>query len=475
LKLLGVFGIYIFKREVSDADKKQKELPKTRVSVRAHTNAYLSAALALAFTACYFLYIDYELVATTLVTMSFLSFPILALLDRVTFDGKRIGRTGIVWRLMMKATGRRTRVKPREIVHVETEALRALRRGPNISYLYRTTFHTPEFAFEIGSGRGYRKLLTEFLPRVSEGCLDIRSIELRDHFRESWKVAARAHKLKIPSSDVLEAAAMLRRRERNFADKEAVIGEDDIQKAEELRSVGNQLRANGKMMQSLEAFRRALRLTPANGRLIYEFARCLQSLAAAKRDPWLERKSRAMLRLAERRSGSDGDLLMWLGETYFSLGAWSRAEKVFRKAVETETAGYRIFRGLGELAMRDGKIAHAINYFARSAEFARERPLSQWAQAEADYLRRINDDDEYMEVEIGRINLFDTFTAARRTSIRIFSFGLLVIAFGLFFAQDLITDIGWAVSGLSILIWLVASIMKSVFGSRIPFELLDKE
>jgi hypothetical protein len=101
--------------------------------------------------------------------------------------------------------------------------------------------------------------------------------------------------------------------------------------------------------------------------------------------------------------------------------------------------------------------------------------LSQWAQAEAGYLRRINDDDEYMEVEIGRINLFDTFTAARRTSIRIFSFGLLVIAFGLFFAQDLITDIGWAVSGLSILIWLVASIMKSVFGSRIPFELLDKE
>src|SRR5262249_42175301 len=157
---------------------------------------------------------------------------------------------------------------------------------------------------------------------VPEGSLDIRSIELRDHFRESWKVAARAHKLKIPSSDVLEATSMLKRRERNTADKPTATADDDIRRAEELRAVGTQLRANGKMIQSLEAFRRAMRLTPANARLIYEFARCLQSLAAAKRDPWLERKSRAMLRLAERRSGSDGDLLTWLGETYLSLGAW---------------------------------------------------------------------------------------------------------------------------------------------------------
>src|SRR5262249_14473564 len=153
-------------------------------------------------------------------------------------------------------------------------------------------------------------------------------------------------------------------RRTNFSRPAAIEG--DTQKAEELRTVANQLRTNGKLVQSLEAFRRALRLMPENGRLIYEFARCLQSLAAAKRDPWLERKSAAMLRLAERHSGADGDLLTRLGETYFSLGAWRGAERVFRKAVDSETAGYRIFRGLGELAMRDGKMAHAINYFARS-------------------------------------------------------------------------------------------------------------
>src|SRR5262249_8577826 len=144
--------------------------------------------------------------------------------------------------------------KPREIVHVETEALRALRRGPNISYLYRTTFHTAEYAFEIGSGRGYRNLLTAVLPLVPEGCLDVRSLELRDYFYEAWEVTERARKLQIPSSDVLDAVTMLKKPDRrnNFSKNNSVDG--DVSKAEELRSVANQLRANGKLVQSLEAF-----------------------------------------------------------------------------------------------------------------------------------------------------------------------------------------------------------------------------
>src|SRR5262245_9973884 len=115
---------------------------KMRISVRAHTSAYFSAALAFSFVACYFLYVDYERIAALFAFFALLSFPILAISDRITFDGKRLRRTGVFWRLMILLTGRRQRVKPREIVHVETEALRALRRGPNISYLYRTRLHT---------------------------------------------------------------------------------------------------------------------------------------------------------------------------------------------------------------------------------------------------------------------------------------------------------------------------------------------
>ena len=86
-----------------------------------------------------------------------------------------------------------------------------------------------------------------------------------------------------------------------------------------------------------------------------------------------------------------------------------RAPNVRSKKQSGRKCRIRIFRGLGELALKDGKIAHAINYFARSAEFPRPRSLSRWAQAEADYLRRINDDEEYMEVEIGRINTLRQF------------------------------------------------------------------
>jgi hypothetical protein len=79
-----------------------------------------------------------------------------------------------------------------------------------------------------------------------------------------------------------------------------------------------------------------------------------------------------------------------------------------------------------------------------------------------------------MEVEIGRINLFDNFTGISRTAFRIFLFGLLVVAGGLLLSSSIIADIGWAVSAISMFTWLAASLLKNVFASRIPFEMLDK-
>jgi len=430
-------------------------------------------ALACLFLACYFVYSGRETLTLIFVAAGLLSFPGLAVTDRIGFDGKRIYRTGLISRLMSALTGTRSRIKPKDIIHVETEALRAVRRGQNVSYLFRTTFYARDTRFEIGSGRGYRQFLKAVLPLIPENCLDVRSAELRDHLKARSEVAARARELQIPGSDVLDAASILAKPEKPAAAVTTRTG-DEAARAGELREVANELRTIGRLVQALEAFRRAIRLAPANGRLIYEFARCLHSLAASKRDPWLERKSQALLRLAERHADGDAELMTRIGETYFSIGAWSGAERIFKKAVNLEKAGYRIFRGLGELALRDGKIAHAINYFARSAEFARPRSLSRWARSEADYLRRINDDDEYMEVEIGRINLYDNFAAASSTAFRVFFFGLLVIPLGLLLGSSLVTDIGWAVSGISMLIAIGASVMKSVFSSRIPFDILDK-
>jgi len=435
----------------------------------------MAAAAVISFLSAYLLYIGWEIAALWTVIFAVFWYPFAAFVDRIVFDGKRLGRTGIPWKLLALATGRPSRVKPHRIVHVETEATRMFRRGANVAYFYRTSLHADDISFRVASGRGYRKLISTVLPLIPEGCLDLRSLELRDHFKDAFEVRERARSLHIPSGDVLDTGMILLKPDITSSEISQKIDGSVIERSNELRTVANELRANGRLIQSFEAFRRAHRLMPQNPRLIYEFARCLQSLAAAKHDAKLERRSRAMMRIAERRSGNDTDLLSLLGETYFSVGSWSRAEKVFKRAAETGNAGYRIFRGLGELALRDGKIAHAINYFARSAEVAKPPSLFRWARSEADYLRHLNDDDEYMELEIGRINLYDTFNSGRSTSIKSFCFGLFLIALGLVSSENLIADIGWAVSGISLVIWLASSLLKQSFASRIPFELLDKK
>lgn len=448
-------------------------IKSSKISVRAQTRTYLSAAGGGSFLSAYLLYSGHDALAFICVVLSILCYPVLAIADRVVFDGKRLTRTGIIWRIWITATNQRRKIKPRSLVHVETEALRAFRRGSNVTYLYRTSLYGDDISFRFGSGRGYREMIKAVFPLIPEGCLDVRSIELRDHFTDASAALMRARSLNIPGSDVLDSRHILGKNERHSFSK-VPPGEDEVKRSDELRSVANQLRANGRLPQALEAFRRALRLTPNNARLLFEFGRCLQSLAAAKRDERLDRRSLAMLRLAELRSAGDTGLLSRIGETYFSIGAWRRAENVFKKAIDRGAKGYRVFRGLGELALRDGKIAHAINYFAQSAEVAPLR-VSRWAQAETEYLRRLNDDEEYMELELGRINLFDTFDGARRTSLKVFLFGLVSIVTGLVSGVVLITEIGWAVAGIALVISLASAGLKQTFASRIPFELIEKD
>lgn len=443
--------------------------------VRAFSPTYLSTAAIGLFASAYVFYLGFDIIAAASFLFSLICYPGLAMTDRIVFDGKRIRRTGIFWILFRRLTGQPRAIKPKRIVHVETEAVRVLKRGQNVIYKYRTSFFSAEMSFSIASGRGYREFILSVLPMIPDGCLDVRSTEIRDHYRHRSEVAAQALTLQIPRSDVLDVDEIFRDRARSARVEAAAFESTEPEKAEALRRLANQLRTNGRLVQSLEAFRRADRLSPGNGRLMYEFARCLQSLAASRRDARFEKRAVAMLRLAERHSGGDSELLSRLGETYFAAGLWRRAERAFRKAAESESSGYRVFRGLGELALRDGKIAHAINYFARSAEVAKPRPLFKWALAETEYLRRLNDDEEYMELEIGRINLYDTLESIRRTTLRITVFGVSVILIGALAGNYLILDIGWAVCGVSLVACAAASLLSRMFDSRIPFELLEKE
>ena len=153
-------------------------------------------------------------------------------------------------------------------------------------------------------------------------------------------------------------------------------------KADDLRDLANELRVSGYFLQALEAFRRALLIRPRDGHLLFEFARCLHSFAGVERDPRLERRALAALRLSERRASGDDDMLVRLGEWYFQIGEWRRAGNVFNNALERLGENFRTARGLAELALRDGKIAHVIHHFSTANRVAETSSLRRWSKGE---------------------------------------------------------------------------------------------
>jgi type IV secretory pathway TrbD component len=92
-----------------------------------------------------------------------------------------------------------------------------------------------------------------------------------------------------------------------------------------------------------------------------------------------------------------------------------------------------------------------------------------------EYFSRLNEDEEYMELEIGRINLLDRLDRVRRSSFRCAFLGIVVIALGIAIANDLITNVGWAISGISLVVWIVTLLMSRMLAPRIPFELMEAD
>jgi tetratricopeptide (TPR) repeat protein len=251
-------------------------------------------------------------------------------------------------------------------------------------------------------------------------------------------------------------------------------GVEESERADYLRRLANELRISGYLLQSLEAFRRALLINPTDAWLIFDFARCLHSFAGSEKNEKLRRKSIAALRLAERRAGAaDGELLARLGESYFQYGDWRRAAGVFKKAAETVETSFRAARGLAEIALREGKIAHVIHHFAAANRLANAPALRRWTQNETDYFSRLNQDDDYMEMEISRVNLLESFENAKKTCLKIAFAGFPAIIFGLIF-DDLIANIGWAISCVALLIWVGLMFSQSVLSTRVPMD-LDEE
>lgn len=452
-----------------------KTLTKSTTSIRVSPNSYFIALFPAAFFAGFFIYLELEWVALLLLTVGFIFLPIFYWTDRITFDGKRISRTGILPNVWSFLNASRLSLKLSDIEQVETQSLRALKRGGNVFYRYRTAIRGKDahFAFASG-GEDYRQMIARLLPSLSENVLDNRSIELRDYLSEPKETLMKAEFNHIPSAEVLETSIgdfdFKRKRLSNYS-----LTADAIEKSEYLRRLANELRLSGYLLQALESFRRALLLTPQDGWLLFESARCLHSFAGSEKNRKLERKAVAMMRLSEKHADGDSELLSRLGESYFQFGEWDRAKSVFQKAVGIAETSFRSARGLAEIALREGKIAHVIHHFSTANRVAETPALRRWTQGETEYFSRLNDDDEYMDLEISRINLLETLENSKRTTLKLALLGFPAILIGLIFEEPMIANIGWAVSAVSLLIWAGLSASIKLFADRIPYDLIEND
>ncbi|MEP6946443.1 MAG: tetratricopeptide repeat protein [Acidobacteriota bacterium] len=441
------------------------------ISVRVSPSGYLIAVMLVSFFSAFFFYLEIDAAGIALFCLAWLCIPFLALTDRIGFDGKRLSRSGIIPRVWTWFQGGRRSLKLNDIEQIETAAVRTFKRGGNVIYRYRTTVRGKDMQISFASGSdNYRRMIAAILPRVAENALDARSIDLRDHLADPKETLMKAEFEHIPSAEVLGNAT--RGIRTNALAQSHELGHDDVVRVEYLRKLANELRLNGYLRQSLEAFRRALVLKPHDGRILFEFARCVQSFAGAERSSRLERKAIAAMRLAEMRANDDGDLLERLGEAYFQAGEWRRASAAFQKALDRVGEGYRSARGLAEIALREGKIAHVIHHFSTANRLAQTPSLRRWTRSEAEYFARLNDDDEYMEMEVGRVSLLETFESVKRTALRLTFMGFPVIFLGMLTEDDMIADTGWAVSAVTLLIWAALNIATKMFATRIPYDML---
>jgi len=455
----------------------QSLIPEPPVSIRVSPHSYLTALLLGTFFSAFFFYLELDLPGSLLIVASWILIPFFAINDRISFDGKRLVRMGLLPRIWAWFNTGRHRLKISDVEQVETQAIRAVKRGGNIFYRYRTVIRGKDMSLTIASGgEDFRRIIKSILQRLPDNVLDNRSIELRDHLADPKETLMRAEFSRIPAADVLESSF------RTTANKAARVtnitktsNAPEEEKADDLQSLANELRLSGYLLQALEAFRRALIVRPGDARLLFEFARCLHSFAGVERDNRLERRALAALRLSERRAAEDGELLVRLGEWYFQIGEWGRAGNVFQRALERLGENFRTARGLAEIALREGKIAHVIHHFSTAGRIAETPSLRRWSRSEAEYFSHLNSDDEYMELEISRVNMLETVENSKKTVLRISFFAFPLIFVGVLFEDDMIANVGWAVSCVSLLIWAGLIMSTHLLGQRIPYELVESD
>jgi tetratricopeptide (TPR) repeat protein len=450
------------------AERDQARRPAI-ATVRVSPGPYLAVCGVSMFCALLMLRSEHIGWALVLLVVAWLVVPVLALTDRIAFDGVSLRRQGPICFLLRWITGYRKELAIRDFETVETSAVRTLRRGGSVRYRYRTEISGKGKIFIIASGGPhYRKFVREMLPLIHEDKLDNRSRDLRDYMNDPGSVKRKTQLSQLAPENVLDLAKSHIRVGGKLNDKQEDLelqpSPQDLERAHLLRRLGNELRVAGRLREAGEAFRRALNVTPRGAWLIYDFARLLRSQASAQSDARLLSRARAALRLACARAGNDLILLPLIGESFLECGDARQARIALQRAVEIDDASYKARLGLADLALREGKLAHVIHHYHEAARVSSEEALARYAHREADYYRRLNDDEDYLATELRRINWLQTITRVRRLSARVTNVGILLALIG-GYVDAVAGGIGWSLASSSMIVWVL-----TLLGTRMLFS-----
>jgi tetratricopeptide (TPR) repeat protein len=451
-------------QEVRERAQKRETISSVRVS----PGPYLALASVITFVAALSLRADYNAVALALIAGAWLVVPILALSDRIAFDGTSLRRQGPLATLLHLLFRYRKQIAIDDFETVETQAVRTLRRGGRVRYHYRTqiTGKGKEFVL-VSGGPNYRKLVRELFPLIHESKLDNRSRDLRDYLNDPSFLNRKTQLSQLAPSDLLDVTKsdykLGRKLNRRTPETETPATAEELERARLLRRLGNELRVSGRLKEAGEAFRRALNVRPHGAWLIYDLARLLRSQASAQADARLLSRARAALRLASIRAKNDIVLLPLIGESFLECGDARHARHALQKVVDIDSGNFKARVGLADIALREGKLAHVIHHYQEAARVSSEQALARYARSESDYYMQLNNDDDYLAAELRRINWLQSITRIRRLALRVTNASVLLAVIG-GFVDPVAGSLGWSVASSGLIIWLL-----TLLGTRMLF------
>lgn len=460
---------------VAHAAKERIIPPATRArlaSVRVSPGGYLTASCILTFAAALLLRAEFDAASLIAITLAWIVTPVLAFTDRINFDGQTLARKGLIPLLIRFIKGDSLSLNIEEIERVETSAVRTLRRNGRVRYRYRSEVSGKGRSFIFASGgNSYRRMVRTLFPLLGYDKVDARSSEMRDYLTDARTLRVNLEMLRVAPPEVLEGT---KNEFESYGKKDASQKRPDwtgpsamdVERGRLLRLAANELRAQGRLSEAAEAFRRAFKFIQRDGWLIYEFSRFLRSQAGATRDKRMMRRSRACLRLAILRAGDDAALLARIGESFYEYGELAQATRAFSRALELNTRAFRAEIGLAEIALRSGKLAHVVHHYDAAARIAPDEALTRYARRESDYYARLNNDDDYLAAELKRINWLQNLQRARRLAARMTLASVLLALVGPSLDQSL-ESIGWSFATSSLIAWLgVAFVTKYLTARR---------